>query len=101
MNRAVPSLNRFTRCALRDARALRDVLRRTGADLVLHGHGHRTTFQSVEGPEGPIPVVGARSASYLGEDPDKRAQYHVYEIEPNLAAGQRFRISDAKDSAAL
>ena len=81
------------RRALRDAPALRDVLRRTGADLVLHGHGHRTVFQEIEGPEGPIPVVGARSASYLGDEPQKRAQYHVYELERDpRPGGRRFRI---------
>lgn len=82
-----------TRRALRDGGALRDVLRRTGADLVLHGHGHRTVFQELEGPEGSIPVVGARSASYLGDEPDKRAQYHVYEFARDpRPGGRRFRI---------
>jgi len=80
------------RRALRDAEAFRGVLRRSGADLVLHGHGHRSVFQSLEGPDGPIPVVGARSASYLGDDPEKLAQYHVYEIEPSPTAATRFAI---------
>jgi 3',5'-cyclic AMP phosphodiesterase CpdA len=80
------------RRALTDADALRAVLRRTGVDLVLHGHGHRTHFGAVEGPSGPIPVVGARSSSDVGHHPDKRAQYHVYEIEPAAGGGQRFRI---------
>lgn len=80
------------RRALRDAEAFRGVLRRSGADLVLHGHGHRSVFQSMQGPDGPIPVVGARSASYLGDDPEKLAQYHVYEIEPSPNAATRFEI---------
>jgi 3',5'-cyclic AMP phosphodiesterase CpdA len=81
------------RRALTDAGALRCVLRRTGADLILHGHGHRTLIGSVEGPSGPIPVVGARSSSDVGHRPDKRAQYHLYEIEPDEAGGaRRFRI---------
>lgn len=81
-----------TRRALTDADALRAVLRRTGVDLVLHGHGHRTLIGAVEGPSGPIPAVGARSSSDVGRHPDKRAQYHVYEIEPAAGGGQRFRI---------
>jgi 3',5'-cyclic AMP phosphodiesterase CpdA len=80
------------RRALVDAAALRDVLRREGVDLVLHGHGHRTLIGALDGPAGPIPVVGARSASDAGQRPDKRAQYHVYEIEPAAADARRFRI---------
>jgi 3',5'-cyclic AMP phosphodiesterase CpdA len=67
---------------LRDAAALRAVLARVGADLVLHGHTHRMRVGSLPGPAGPIPVVGARSASDVGLRPEKRAQYHLYEVEP-------------------
>jgi 3',5'-cyclic AMP phosphodiesterase CpdA len=80
------------RRALTDAGALRDVLRRTGVDLILHGHGHRTLIGSLEGPSGPIPVVGVRSSSDVGHRPDKRAQYHVYEIEPASGPGPRFHV---------
>ena len=80
------------RRALTDAEALRAVLRRTGVDLVLHGHGHRTLIGTLEGPTGPIPVVGARSSSDVGHHPDKRAQYHLYEIEPARGGPQRFHI---------
>jgi 3',5'-cyclic AMP phosphodiesterase CpdA len=80
------------RRALTDAEALRGVLRRTGVDLVLHGHGHRTMIGQVEGPSGPIPVVGARSSSDVGLRPDKRAQYHLYEIEPAAGGARRFQI---------
>jgi 3',5'-cyclic AMP phosphodiesterase CpdA len=82
------------RRALRDRAALRAVLVRTGADLVLHGHGHRTSFGEIPGPDGPIPVVGVRSASDASARSHKRAQYHVYEIRPRAAAGgKRFHIT--------
>jgi 3',5'-cyclic AMP phosphodiesterase CpdA len=81
------------RRALIDAEALRAVLRRTGADLILHGHMHRTSIDRVAGPRGPIPVVGVRSSSYLGGKPHKRAQYHLYAIEPGGPDGARFRIT--------
>ncbi len=82
------------RRALRDAEAFRQVLSRTGAELVLHGHGHRTRFGSIDALRGPIPVVGVRSSSDAGEDPERRAQYHVYEIEPaGSGAGSEFRIT--------
>jgi 3',5'-cyclic AMP phosphodiesterase CpdA len=80
------------RRALTDADALRAVLRRTGVDLVLHGHGHRTLIGALEGPSGPIPVVGARSSSDVGRRPEKRAQYHLYEIEPATGGARRFQI---------
>jgi len=78
-----------SRRALRDAGALRAVLARAGAELVLHGHGHRTLFSEVPGPAGPIPVVGVRSASDATDRVEKRAQYHLYEIE---SRGSGFRI---------
>ena len=63
------------RRALTDAEALRRVLARTGAELVIHGHGHHQHFGNVPGPRGEIPVVGVASASDV-----RHAQYHVYEI---------------------
>ena len=77
---------------LRDGEAFRQVLSRAGAELVLHGHGHRTRFGSIDGPRGPIPVVGVRSSTDGGEDLERRAQYHVYEIEPGVD-GAEFRIT--------
>ena len=59
-----------------------DVLRRAGADLVLHGYNHQTQIETVPGPNHPIPVIGVRSASDVGERPGRRAQYHLYDIEP-------------------
>ncbi len=67
---------------LRDASQLRDVFARVGAELVLHGHTHRARVGALAGPDGPIPVVGARSASDVGLRPEKRAQYHLYEVAP-------------------
>lgn len=66
---------------LNDGAAVRDALARSGAELVLHGHTHRTTLGRVEGPAGAIPVVGVRSASARGRNPEKTAQYHLYRIE--------------------
>ena len=63
-----------------DSAALRDVIRSVGVELVLHGHVHRTLWTQVEGPRGPIPVVGVRSASDIGHKETKRAQYHLYRI---------------------
>jgi 3',5'-cyclic AMP phosphodiesterase CpdA len=70
------------RRGLRDARALCGVLRRAGAELVLHGHLHRARRGWLEGPRGPIPVLGASSASDVGARRHKRANYHLLGVEP-------------------
>jgi 3',5'-cyclic AMP phosphodiesterase CpdA len=69
------------RRALHDAEALCEMLSRVGAELVLHGHLHRTRFDSIPAAAGDIPVVGVRSASDFGSHPEKQATYHLYEIE--------------------
>ncbi len=52
---------RFKR--LTDAAALRTVLARRGAELVLHGHDHVHALDWLAGPRGPIPALGVPSAS--------------------------------------
>lgn len=81
---------------LSDAAELRSVLARRGADLVIHGHTHRTSFEAVEGPDGSIPVVGVPSSSARGASPGRRARYHLYRFEPvaRVESGTpRFRIT--------
>lgn len=75
------------RRGLHDARALADVLKARGAELVLHGHLHKFTLTSVQGPRGRIPVVGAPSASAAASTSDPHAAhtrpaaaYHLYRI---------------------
>ncbi len=74
---------------LLDDDALRAVLRRAGAELVLHGHAHRTCFGEIEGPEGAVPVVGARSATDVGRREERRAQYHLYTFAPDASGRLR------------
>jgi 3',5'-cyclic AMP phosphodiesterase CpdA len=68
------------RKSLTDAPALRAVLARRGAELVLHGHAHKPAFGAVAGAEAPVPVLGASSASstHGGEEP---AWWQGIEIE--------------------
>jgi 3',5'-cyclic AMP phosphodiesterase CpdA len=75
---------------LSDAASLRDVLARSGAELVLHGHTHRTSLGHVVGPRGPIPVLGVPSSSSGSDDPARRARYHLYRIEPK---GEGFAVA--------
>jgi 3',5'-cyclic AMP phosphodiesterase CpdA len=70
--------NRFRR--LHDAAALRDVLRRHGAELVLHGHHHEQSIAMLEGPHRAIPCVGVPSASGAPGGHEDAAGYNLYEI---------------------
>jgi 3',5'-cyclic AMP phosphodiesterase CpdA len=63
---------------LTDARELEALLRRHGAELVIHGHNHRFSVARVE--DGGAPIVGAASASAAGGTRTHRAAYNLYEI---------------------
>jgi 3',5'-cyclic AMP phosphodiesterase CpdA len=75
----IPGVNRFRR--LHDAPALRDVLRKHGAELVLHGHLHENSLIWLAGPREGIPCIGAPSASGSPHYKDDPAGYHLFEIE--------------------
>lgn len=68
------------RRALWDGEALRQVLARAGAELVIHGHKHRRRKAMLVGPAGEIPAIGVPSSSEIGSQPEKRAQYHIYTL---------------------
>lgn len=73
------------RKALDDQEALRALLAKHGADLILHGHAHEALVGSVPGPNGSaIPVLGVPSASAKpsGHSP---ARWHSIEIEDHQA----------------
>lgn len=55
---------------LTDASALRKILRRRGAELVLHGHNHRNRVSRIERDGPDIPVVGVAAAA-LRPSPDR------------------------------
>ncbi|MET0272965.1 MAG: metallophosphoesterase [Phenylobacterium sp.] len=65
------------RKALSDAPALREVLARHGAELILHGHAHEPVFGAVAG----IPVLGVPSASSPAGFKHAPARWHLIEIE--------------------
>jgi 3',5'-cyclic AMP phosphodiesterase CpdA len=67
---------------LRDAAALEQVLTRHGAELVIHGHNHINSLAWRRSPSGPLPVVGAPSASVgLPHKHEPLARYNLYRIE--------------------
>jgi hypothetical protein len=58
------------------------VLYQHGAELILHGHAHRTLHNFLKTPSGNIPVIGVPSISALGRTPERRARYYIYRITP-------------------
>jgi len=70
-----------------DRRSLRAVLRKVGAELVLHGHAREARLESVEGPHGPIPVLCVPSSTALPNPHDEAARWHLVTLP---AAGGRW-----------
>jgi 3',5'-cyclic AMP phosphodiesterase CpdA len=73
---------RSWRRGLWGAEHFRHALAEAGAELVLHGHTHRSTMYQLPGPKGEVPVVGVAAASTAPEarraDP---ARYNLFRIE--------------------
>ena len=67
---------------LTDAPALQSLLAVYGAELVLHGHAHRTVQRRLKTRSGYLPVSGISSVSALSSAPERRARYHIYRITP-------------------
>jgi 3',5'-cyclic AMP phosphodiesterase CpdA len=69
---------------LTDARQVRAAIARGGAELVLHGHNHRTSVAVFKGRNGLIPVVGAAAASVRPGGRRLGGSYNLFAIEkPN------------------
>lgn len=66
---------------LADASQFRAVIKRAGAELILHGHTHIDSFETIEGPNGPIPVVGVPSATSAPGGHKPAARYNLFSIE--------------------
>lgn len=77
------------RRALRDAARLQDVLAAHGAELVVHGHNHRSMTAWTRGPQGSIPVIGVASCSASRADRPEPASYNIYEVGGSAARGER------------
>ncbi|MBN9673678.1 metallophosphoesterase family protein [Roseibium aggregatum] len=66
---------------LSDASRVRAAIKRAGAELILHGHTHIDSFESIEGPNGPVPVVGVPSATSAPGGKKPAARYNLFTIE--------------------
>jgi len=66
---------------LTDSDQLLALLKRYGAELVLHGHDHVHSTIWVDGPNGKIPVIGVPSASAIEHRHHPAAAYNLFSIE--------------------
>jgi 3',5'-cyclic AMP phosphodiesterase CpdA len=81
------------RKSLEDLDALRALLARHGADLVLHGHAHEAMVSTTPGPDGAmIPVLGVPSASAMGERGHPAARWHGVEIDRQANGGIEVKL---------
>lgn len=78
---------------LRDSRKFEEIIARHGADLVVHGHNHRSSVALLESPRGLVPVVGVESCSAVPGTPGHRAAYHLFRIEPGQ---ERWTVTGVK-----
>ena len=76
---------------LTDAPRMQRTLQENGAELVLHGHGHRRHFVRLSSNDGVIPVIAVPSASGLGLHGADRARYNHYGVS-RTPAGWRLDI---------
>lgn len=72
--------------------ALRRVIARHGAELILHGHTHRSGLDQIAGPRWPVPVLAPSSASAL--DPHgENARWHLLEAEHTAGGGWQVGVT--------
>ena len=74
---------RHPRLGLYGARRFREAVARQGAELILHGHTHKSSIFAIPGLTGDVPVVGVAAAGAAqseaaSEDP---ARYNLFKIE--------------------
>lgn len=66
---------------LTNASAIQALLEEHGAELVLHGHGHRSHYSELHTRHGSLPVIAVPSASALGLHGADTAQYNRYAVQ--------------------
>lgn len=65
---------------LTDATQFRELIRQTGAELILHGHNHVAQSATIQGPKTLVPVIGTASAGGPHCDGDKAGGYALHDI---------------------
>jgi 3',5'-cyclic AMP phosphodiesterase CpdA len=76
----VPGQEKWRKRLLNAGRVAR-IISQHGAELVLHGHGHRARQDSLAGDAGSVPVIAVPSASALGLHGADVAAYNCYQVQ--------------------
>ncbi|HEX2580623.1 MAG TPA: metallophosphoesterase [Dongiaceae bacterium] len=71
---------RFWRKALHDAAEFRAIVAAEGAELILHGHMHRTMMRTIPAAGKVCPVIGVASCAAVISNHVEPAAYHLYDI---------------------
>ena len=72
------------------AKLFRDVIKTYGAELILHGHTHKSDFSTLPGPEKETNIIGASCASQkpMPLRPHTHpAQYNLFDIKKEAEGG--------------
>ncbi len=79
--RSAPRMRRLV-----DAARMRAVIAEHGAELVLHGHNHKTSVMAVPGPLGNVPVVGATATALRPRPHHAGGGYNLFDIDGGAGA---------------
>jgi 3',5'-cyclic AMP phosphodiesterase CpdA len=71
-----------------DQAAFRAVIEKAGAELILHGHHHLFSQDSLRTPNGRAPVIGAPSGSARRHPSRQHASYHLCRLAAAAASWQ-------------
>ena len=85
-----PQFPSFRR-GLTDAGKLLSTLSKSGAELLVHGHGHCQAHTVLKAGAHSIPVFGVPSASASYKNPQKKAGYNIYSVSKS-ASGWLTRV---------
>ncbi|WP_068088555.1 metallophosphoesterase family protein [Polycladidibacter stylochi] len=77
---------------LRHAEKLQEILARDGAELILHGHTHYDTQMSLQGPNGPIPVMCVPSASNGPGAHKPACGYNLYQVSGSASSSWQCQL---------
>lgn len=66
---------------LLDLGAFGEVIASRGAELILHGHEHRTLLTTLPGPRGDVPVHGIASGTSCSRRPGREAAFSLYQVD--------------------
>ncbi|MBO6726619.1 MAG: metallophosphoesterase [Rhizobiaceae bacterium] len=70
-----------TRKRLFGIRRFQKVIRKAGAELVIHGHTHLATTHWIKGRNGRVPVIGVPAAGQGPGSSKPAAQYNLFDID--------------------